>query len=407
MHILLVTHHFAPENNAPRRRWDALGARFAAAGHRLTVVTPPPHYPSGSVTREDRAKYGPGRVHRTDYGATVLRTNYTRHRADIGTRTVDHMVAAVDSLRRVRRHLQPGEAPDVVIATVPGIPSMLAGRMIAKHYSVPLITEMRDAWPDLVTHTPGFTSVRGPVSAAKRLIHAAVTRWQRDSARVVTTSSRFADVLAERGIREPVVIRNGTSLDLFGHIPTRQPDGTFHALYMGNMGRSQGLDTVVRAAAVLRDEGVQIVVRLIGHGAEKPALERLNAELGSPVEILPQVPAEDVREHYGWADTLIVSLRDWEPFQWTVPSKLYEVLATGRHVTGLLAGEAADVLSQSGAGDLLPPGSVDALTALWRDLIADPERVRATSGGEGWIRANANYDALAQHYLQLLDEVAG
>lgn len=54
--------------------------------------------------------------------------------------------------------------------------------------------------------------------------------------------------------------------------------------------------------------------------------------------------------------TFGVQLRDWEPFAWTVPSKLYEALATGKHVTAILAGEAADIVRSTGAGDVVAPG---------------------------------------------------
>ena len=54
---------------------------------------------------------------------------------------------------------------------------------------------------------------------------------------------------------------------------------------------------------------------------------------------------EDAAAQYAWADTLVVALRpDWPSFRHTVPSKTYEVLAVGRHVTGMVTGEAARTL---------------------------------------------------------------
>ena len=331
MHILLITHYFAPENVAPTRRWDALAARFIAAGHQVSVITPPPHYPSGRVAPELREQFKPGSVAVTDYGAHVFRSKYLQHRLDIVSRTADHLVAATSAVGIAKRLARGGGGPDVVVATAPGIPSLLAGGRVAKALGVPLVSEMRDAWPDLVTYTPGFSG-RGPVAWVKRRIHTYVTALQQGAARVVTTTARFAEVLRERGVPEPVVIRNGTSIERYGQVPDREQHDDLRALYMGNMGRSQGLDTVIRAAARLRESGVPLRVRFVGHGADRTALRGLNHELGSPVEILNEVEPDEVHPHYAWADTLIVSLRDWEPFEWTVPSKLYEALATGRQI---------------------------------------------------------------------------
>lgn len=402
MHILLLSHYFQPENVAPQRRWDELASRFIAAGHRVTVVCPPPHYPNGRVLPEHRPLYRVGSEQRTDYGARVIRTRYLPHGPDIVTRTLDHMIVAVDTCWRAARRLRGSDRPDVLIATAPGIPSLLAGRFLSRRLAVPLISEMRDAWPDLVTYTPGLLARRGPVGWAKRRVHAAVTRWQRDAARVVVTTSRFAAVLEARGIDRPIVIRNGSVLARFASIPLRDPSPEFHVLYMGNMGRSQGLDVVVRAAAALKAEGVPIKLRFVGHGADRAALRRLNAQLGSPVEILDEVPPEAVFAHYAWADSLVVSLRHWEPFEWTVPSKLYESLATGKHVTGLLSGEAAEVLDVSGGGDVVPPGDRIALEQLWRDLAADPSRLQVGAFGRAWILEHASYDRLAEDYLRVL-----
>src|SRR5690625_6546653 len=77
------------------------------------------------------------------------------------------------------------------------------------------------------------------------------------------------------------------------------------------MGRSQGLEIVVRAAARLHQEGTALRVRLLGHGVQATALAALTEELSAPVEVLPRIPHREVGAQYAWADTVIVSLRNW------------------------------------------------------------------------------------------------
>jgi hypothetical protein len=90
-----------------------------------------------------------------------------------------------------------------------------------------------------------------------------------------------------------------------------------------------------------------------------------------------------------------------------VPSKLYEVLATGRHITALLDGEAADVVRSAQAGDVVPPEDVNALVDLWRDLQADRGRLAARQSGREWVTTHADDDVLASRYLEILAEVVG
>jgi glycosyltransferase involved in cell wall biosynthesis len=123
------------------------------------------------------------------------------------------------------------------------------------------------------------------------------------------------------------------------------------------------------------------------------------------VEFVGPVPRAEVLDHYAWADTLLVSLRGWGPFEWTVPSKLYEALASGRHITGVVAGEAADLMHCARAGHVVPPESPGELADLWAGLARSREGLRVDGSGRAWALRHANYDELAARYLTLLDEV--
>ncbi|MBK0330734.1 glycosyltransferase family 4 protein [Brachybacterium sp. MASK1Z-5] len=427
MRILLISHYYPPEFGAPQRRWSALVGRFIAAGNQVTVVTPVPHYPHGRPDAEHAREHRAGLVERGAHGETIVRTRYLPHRGDIVTRSADHALAAMDGLvRSLRRFSRRDARPDVIIATAPAIDSLLAGTVLSRLWRVPLVVEMRDAWPDLVTHVGAAvrhegvaasravtadehrSAVRRSIGLVKTEVHLLVSAWQRDAQQVVTTTSRFAQVLHGRGVARVDVVRNGTDLDVVRPQRDHVPDHTeLRCLYLGNIGRSQGLETVVQAAARMHKQGVPIRLRLVGHGAERDRLAELARELDAPVEIHERIPYAHVGEQYAWADTVIVSLRDWEPFTWTVPSKLYELLATGRHVTALVAGESADVVRASGAGDVVPPEDLEALVALWKDLQSDRAHVAVRASGRDWVQENASDDVLARTYLRILEGVLG
>jgi glycosyltransferase involved in cell wall biosynthesis len=405
--LLLLTHYFAPEDGAPQRRWGALTREFTERGHEVTVVTPPPHYPSGRVPAEHRRRYRAGSRETNEHGVAVYRSNWLPHRGDIVTRTFDHTTAAASTARRAAKLIRRGViAPDVIVATAPAIETLYAGNYLGRRFGIPVVSEMRDAWPDLVTYTPGLANGRGPVAMVKRRIHESVTRAQLSAGQVVTTTSAFAGVLEERGVQHLEVIRNGTAPETYEQVPPRETDhDELRVLYMGNLGRSQGLDMIVRAVAVLRQRGYRIAARIVGAGHEAPALRQLNEQLGEPVEILDRVPPSEVLPHYRWADSTIVSLRDWEPFLWTIPSKLYELLSSGRHITGILDGESAGILLQTGAGTVVKPGNVDDLIGAWTQLIEHPERLEVGDSGRIWARKHVAYDSLATRYLDILERV--
>lgn len=405
MHIVLVTHHYLPEVGAPQRRWRNLSARFVAAGHRVTVLAPPPHYPSGRA--EDLAP--DERVHATGTGPggeTIHRVRFSEHGSDLRSRTRDQARAAAHSvvlgLRRLRGH----DRPDVVVATAPGIPSLGAGWALSRAFRVPLVVEMRDAWPDLIAPSGmwGHVRRRGWKGWATRTVHRVVTHLQRHSDAVVTTTASFADVLHDRRMPRVEVIRNGAPLDeALRAAPPDAPE--LHVLYLGTIGRSQGLVTAVRAAADLRRRGVPVTLRFVGSGHEEALLRAEARALDAPVEFLGRVPRSEVGTHYDWADTVLVSLRAWDPFEWTVPSKLYEAMVAGRHVSASLFGEAAYVVREARAGDVVPPEDPEALADLWQGLAADRSRLAVGGTGRAWVTEHANFDNLARHYLTLIEGV--
>lgn len=401
LHLVLVTHHYAPETCPPAARWRELSARFVAAGHRVTVLAPPAHYPSGRTTPADRVR--PWSREAGPAGETVHRVRYREHGPDLASRLLDQIRAAVDTVVLGRRRLRGADRPDVVVATAPGLPSLLAGLALAGPRR-PAVVEMRDAWPDLIEASGMWGPARGARWLVVRTAAALVTWAQRRAALVVTTTVAFASVLRDRGVARVAVVRNGVAaLDRPG-VPARRE--ALHVLYLGTTGRSQGLGTAVRAVAALRDRGVAVRLRLVGSGFDDDALRAEVAALGAPVELVGRVPRAEVPDHYAWADTVLVALRDWPPFAWTVPSKLYEAMAVGRHVTAAVAGEAADVVRAAGAGDVVPPEDPEALAALWSALAADRARLDVGPGGPRWVAEHADLDRLAARYLDLLREVA-
>ncbi|MFI2103083.1 glycosyltransferase family 4 protein [Isoptericola sp. NPDC019693] len=415
--VLLVTHHYPPEHGAPQRRWDTLTPRLMDAGVDVAVLTPPPHYPSGRL-QDASADHLPGSVSRGRHGERVVRTRFRPHAADLLSRTADQAVAAASAVSLGLRHFRhPGRRPHVVVGTVPGIPSMFAAWLLARLLRARLVIEMRDAWPDLIEPSGVLDARRSATSrtlaGARALVHRAVTRLQSRADAVVTTTEAFAQVLLERGVQRVAVVRNGTSFQPLtsaddAGLPEdagRPPERPLRVVYAGTVGRAQDLQTVVRAAAQAARRGLRLDVRIVGAGARVPFLEGLVTELDAPVTFVGAVPHDEVRRYYAWADTVVVSLRDWKPLEWTVPSKLYEVMASGAYATACVAGEAAALVQRSGAGSVVPPGDVDALTELWSGWASSGDVPAADPRAAQWVARNADDDTLAERYLDLLREL--
>nr|WP_284975491.1 glycosyltransferase family 4 protein [Arthrobacter sp. efr-133-TYG-104] len=368
-----------------------LTREFRRAGCEVDVVAPVAHYPNGRRNLPRKEAGVAFSSQRGPYGETIRRVPYMRH---LGTsslaRFVDQFFSAVMSVPVGLR----GRRPDAILATAPSLPTLATGFALSRIRRVPLIVEMRDAWPDLARDA---RIVQGSV---KSVVERVVEFVQRRADLVVTVTEGFATTLRERGVKNVVTISNGLDLKSIPFLPPPPLHReVFHALYLGNHGKSQRLDVLIRASALLGD-GFHLT--LVGQGSSRPQLVKLARELNAPVTFLPPLQGPAVIEKYREADTCIVSLRDdWKSFETTVPSKTYEVLAIGRHVTAIVKGEAQRIILDAGGGDVVA-ANPEAVAHLWRELAANRSRLAASTSGREWVRENADYPNLAVRYMEAI-----
>jgi glycosyltransferase involved in cell wall biosynthesis len=147
----------------------------------------------------------------------------------------------------------------------------------------------------------------------------------------------------------------------------------FVVMHSGNMGFAQDLDTLLDAAALLRDD-TDVMVAIVGTGPRRAALEaRVMNERLTNVRLLPYQPEERLSETLASADVHVVSMkRGLEGC--LVPSKLYGVLAAGRAYVAAVGSstEVAAIANATRSGIVVPPGDAPALAAAIRRLRRDP-----------------------------------
>ena len=80
------------------------------------------------------------------------------------------------------------------------------------------------------------------------------------------------------------------------------------------------------------------------------------------------------------------------------------MLAVGRHVTGMVTGEAARTLEDAGGADVIGPRVAD-LVAHLTALADDPARTDVGEGGRPWVRRHADLPSVARRYVRLLGQL--
>lgn len=400
MHVLVISQQWAPESGILQRRMNWLVGGLRSAGHEVSVVTSPPHYPTGTLL-STRPAHQAGARAKGDQGETIYRTQFRSYVNTMPSRIADQSVAFVSSLGVVRRAFRE-QNPDLVLATAPPLPSILTAWYVHQRYGIPYVIDLRDAWPDLSAYV-AYTDPRIPEPTRFRRVGARVIQHfgigiekaVRASDGIILTTYSHAEELSGRWGLRTCVLRNLAEIPLGK--PTEEPelaeDKGLEVLYAGNIGRAQGLHSILDTVEILQQRNVPIHVRLQGEGPFSYYISKQARLRGLAIDVHARIPRSELQEIKANADTLLVPLQRWDPLRMSVPSKLFEAIVSGKHVTATAAGEAARIVRDSGAGDVVEPMDSVALADLWESLYRNPERLRVADAGIRWFAENCDADA--------------
>ncbi len=408
MHILFLTDNFPPEVNAPASRTFEHCREWVAAGHRVTVITCAPNFPTGKVFPGYRNRL---RQTETVDEIQVIRVwSYITANEGFAKRILDYvsfMVSAILAGLFVPR-------PDVIVGTSPQFFTAVGARILGTLRRVRWVFELRDIWPESIK---AVSAIEGE-SAVIRWLERLELHLYRHAKRVVAVTYAFKQNLVERGIDPDKidVVTNGVDLSRYGPRPRDAEiearlgfEGCFVAGYVGTHGMAHALETLIDAAALLaaRPDGRDIRILLIGDGARKAALVA-EAERRSLTNLvfLDSVPKDQIIRYWSVLDTAIIHLRDTPLFRTVIPSKLFEAMGMGLPILMGVEGEAGDIVRDGETGIGFKPEDAVALADALVQLAHDAQlrdRLKANA-----LRVAKQYDRsyLAHRMLQVLEGVA-
>jgi glycosyltransferase involved in cell wall biosynthesis len=370
-------------------------------GHDVTVVTTFPNHPTGIIPPEYR---GHLRLIEDDRGVRVIRTFlYAAANKGVIKRGLCYVSFALSS---VLQGYGPVGRPDVVIATSPQFLVTLSGWALSRLKGTPLVTEIRDLWPDSIVAV-GASAATSPLVRGLGVLERFVYR---QSDVVISVTRSFVPVLSERGARRVVFISNGADPAAFARPANREAiraryglESRFVASFVGTLGMAHGLDTVLDAAETLRDRS-DVVFWLVGEGARRAALQAEARRRGLPnVRFEGQVPREEIPNVLAASDAALVLLRPDPLFETVLPSKMFEAMAASCPIILGVRGESRALLDESGGGIGIDPGSGEALARGVLELAGDPERRRRMgASGRDYVTTRLSHDALAREYATAL-----
>lgn len=380
MRILVVTLLYMPDGGPSAPLYGMLCEKLAQRGHEVSVIAAVPHYPTGTVPPQFRGKWiQPSYEH----GVRVIRIRIPSvQRADLKKRAVQFLGFQLGAL--MAGLMQDYE---VLLFGNPALEVWLPFTLLSVLRRKPAVFSVHDVYPDVGVSLGIFRS-KSMVSVVEYLERFCLSR----SNRVRILSESFVGPLRSLGVSDEkmVLVYDWVDTDLIKPLPRdntfaieHQLVNHFVVLYAGNIGLSQGLEQVLAAAELLRDQE-EIKFVLVGDGAgRKPLMAQARERNLGNVQFLPLQPRHRLPEVLAAADVSLITLKKGIGAA-SLPSKSFSILASGRPILASVdeGSDTWNLVKRSGAGVCVPPEDPGAIASAILELKKD-NRLRENFGKKG------------------------
>lgn len=376
MRILIYSYNYHPEPIGIAPLMTELAEGLVKRGHEVNVVTAMPNYPERQIYQDYRGKYY---VKEYKNGVNIQRSFvWIRPQPNL----IDRIL--LDASFVVTSFLPAwfSKRPDVIILTSPSLPVCVPAALLGWLRSCPVVLNLQDILPEAAVHV-GLLKNKSLIK-----VFTFVEKFAYSSAtKISVIADGFVENLLSKNVpaEKIVQIPNWVDIDFIKPLPkqdnpfrlTHKLKDKFVVLYSGNIALTQGLETVIKAAAKLR-ETTDIAFVIIGEAKGLQRLQQHCLDWGADnVLLLPFQPRQELPQTLAAADIgLVVQKKNVISFN--MPSKIQVLLASGRAIIGSVPdnGTAARAIQQSGGGVIVPPEDSQALATAILDLYQNPEQVK-------------------------------
>ena len=406
LRILFITAYFPPELGPGQTRIYEQAVRLRRKGHKVSVLTTFPNYPSGIVPNEwKHLLFWTG----SELGVEVYRFwTYATRNSGFFKRVLSQLsfalLACIAALKL--------PSTDVIIVESPPLFSGIAANVVSWMKGAPYVFHVSDLWPETAIQ---IGVLKNPVLIwlSKRI---ELLSYRRAAIVLAVTRGIQRSIAEEVGEAKVVMLSNAVDTDFFhpevdsigfrGNLGLSEEK--FLVLYAGTLGLAQQLDATLEAAALFRSEKSNVHFVFAGDGAEKETLQRKTMDMKlSNVSFLNPYPKHCMPQLLKAADCVLVSLRDVPIFTAAIPTKLFEAMACARPVVLAAAGEAEAVVKEAAAGYCARPGNPQGIhDAILKVQLHPHEAEEMGRRGREYVIANFSRETRVEQLLALLQGLA-
>jgi glycosyltransferase involved in cell wall biosynthesis len=405
MRLLILTQYYPPEIGAPQNRLHELAIRLKEKGIHIEVLTAMPNYPKMEIMYA----YKDGKIKEEIIdGIIVHRASiFVSKSKSIVKRLLNYFSFVFTSYLRGRKL----PSFDYLMVESPPLFLGYSAMALSNKLNAKLIFNVSDLWPESAEKLDLVTN-----KMMLKFAYQLEAKCYGKSYLITGQTNGIVESIKTRFPSKDVYwLPNGVDLNYYN--PDNLPDSTFRNLmgfdttdllifYGGIIGYAQGLDVILNAAKILKDEK-SIKFILQGSGPEKERLLLLKEDLQlTNIYFLPPVDKKEMPNVLMGIDLAVVPLRKLELFQGAIPSKIFESLAMKTPLLLGVDGEArAHFITKAEAGLYFEPENANELATCIMNFYENRSLI-TQMGNKGRIYVDKyfNRNNIAQNLFEKLNK---
>ena len=408
LRVLIITNHYPPDVNPSGKLMHLLAGGLRDLGHTVDVVTSFPHYQSFRIEPPYRGrliateKVPGGRVTRLWAFASGKKQRMLHRLANYLS---FNALATINGVFSSRTY-------DVVFANSGSFFTGVTSWVLRVLRRTPFIYNVQDIYPDV----PVRAGQLRHGAAIKGLEH--IERFMYSRAQHISViSEQQCAVLQRKGVpaAKISVIPNFVDTEFIRPLQKDNPvsrrlglNNKFVAAHAGNLGFVYDFETILQAARALGSDP-NILFLIVGEGVRRDELQHRIEELQlTNVKMVPFQPEADLPLLRAAVDVhLSLYLRG--AVETSLPSKIYEIMASGRPaiVAAERSSDLCKLVDTTGCGICIEPENSTQLVSAIRRVSTD-NAYAALLGQRGRDAAVRKFskEAAVEAYAELLTRVA-
>ena len=351
MQILITTHYFYPENFPVI---NDLAITLKNQGNEVTIGTGKPNYAGGKIYKN--YKLFSFEKENFDSDIKVFRTPVFPRQNNKVSLFFNYISYIITGSILFPFYLRNKKFDFIIHYGAGPVSSIIPSIILRFQKKAHLVFWVQDLWPDTLK-SYFFTKNK----IIQNLIKILVKYIYFNSDTILVQSKSFIEPVSKYAKKDKIFYFPNILID-FNKNTIVSKDNKINSelkktlenykciVFAGNLGEAQSLETIIKAAICIKKyKNCKIV--FIGSGIKLNWLKtQINVKKLNNVFIGGAYPSHEMNNIYNLATGLLVTLKDKDVFNKTIPSKVQSYLAAGKPILAALSGEGGRIIKESGAG---------------------------------------------------------